>query len=384
MDVFMKRFLPTLVLALVICLTVGPLAGAQDVVAITGNVAEVDKYGNVTLDLKTQVLLDAGLEFGDMLTIAVGEYELTAPFVTAYSDVNVGTELVRAPGGDAERNIIVAINMGNFSETYGADSGDSITLTLLEKGAYLNEWLIRQLVRTNERSDYASDEIFANFRNVAVGNMGSGTYFRSSSPVNNELCRAPYADALAREAGIRTIINLADSAEELESYFAQDDFNSPYYKSLYEQGRVVFLNMGVDYRSDDFKAKLKTGLEFLIENEGPYLVHCNEGKDRAGFVSGLLEALAGASVTEIKEDYMQTYINYYGVEYGSDQYEKIAESNILEALREIAGLPKGADLTGIDLEKAAENYLMGIGLSSDQVQLLKERLTTDTVVSDAA
>ena len=318
-----------------------------------------------------------------MLTIAVGEYELTAPFVTAYSDVNVGTELVRAPGGDAGTEHHCRNQHGQLLETYGADSGDSITLTLLEKGAYLNEWLIRQLVRTNERSDYASDEIFANFRNVAVGNMGSGTYFRSSSPVNNELCRAPYADALAREAGIRTIINLADSAEELESYFAQDDFNSPY-KSLYEQGRVVFLNMGVDYRSDDFKAKLKTGLEFLIENEGPYLVHCNEGKDRAGFVSGLLEALAGASVTEIKEDYMQTYINYYGVEYGSDQYEKIAESNILEALREIAGLPKGADLTGIDLEKAAENYLMGIGLSSDQVQLLKERLTTDTVVSDAA
>lgn len=380
----MKRFFPTLVLALVFCLALGALAGAQDAVVIEGNIVEVDKYGNVTLDLKTQVLLDAGLEFGDMLTVTVDGHEFEAPFVTAYSDVDVGTELVRAPGGDGERNIIVAINMGNFSETYSADAGDSITLTLLEKGAYLNEWLIRQLVRTNEREDYASDAVFANFRNVAVGNMGAGTYFRSSSPVNNELCRAPYADALAKEAGIRTVINLADSAEELESYFAQDDFNSPYYKELYEQGRVVFLNMGVDYRSDDFKAKLKTGLEFLIANEGPYLIHCNEGKDRAGFVSGLLEALVGATVTEIKEDYMQTYINYYGVEYGSDQYEKIAESNILEALREIAGLPKGADLTGVDLETAAENYLMGIGLSAEQVQLLKERLTTNTAVSDAA
>ena len=69
MDVFMKRFLPTLVLALVICLTVGPLAGAQAVVAITGNVAEVDKYGNVTLDLKTQVLLDAGLSLAICLPL---------------------------------------------------------------------------------------------------------------------------------------------------------------------------------------------------------------------------------------------------------------------------------------------------------------------------
>ena len=66
----------------------------------------------------------------------------------------------------------------------------------------------------------------------------------------------------------------------------------------------------------------------MIEKDGPYLVHCTEGKDRAGFVAGLLEALMGSTVDEIKEDYMITYMNYYGVEYGSEQYEKIAESNI--------------------------------------------------------
>jgi len=370
--------------AAVLVLLCAAAVAAANAGLIKATVAGVDKYGNLTLDLPTQVLLDAGFEFGDMVEVQVGTGSFAAPFVTAYSDADVGSELVRGPGGDGSANVIIAINMGNFAGTYGVEAGQEVTLSLAEKGTYLAEWLIRQLKRTNNREDYASDEVFANFRSVAVGRMGSGIYYRSSSPVNNELGRAAYADALVKAAGVKTVINLADSEAELEQYFAQEDFNSPYYKQLYEEGRVILLSMGVDFRAPEFKEKLKTGLEFLIANEGPYLVHCTEGKDRAGFVSALLEALVGATVDEIKGDYMLTYINYFGVEYGSEQYEKIAESNVLESLREIAGLPKGASLAGVDLEKAAEAYLLSIGLTEDQIQALKDILTTDAAAADAA
>jgi len=356
---------------LALALVVGGTALAS---TITGTVAGVDKYGNLTLDLLTQTLLDAGFEFGDLLQVEIGGEVLQAPFVTAYSDVDVGSLLVRGPGGAGEAPVMLAINMGNFAGTYGAGEGTGVFLSVAEKGSYLAEWLNRQLVRTNERADYPSDEVFANFREVALGQMARGLYYRCSSPVNNELGRAAYADALIKAAGIRTVINLADGPEELEGYFAQPDFNSPYYKELYEQGRVILLNMGVDFRSPDFQAKLKTGLEFLLANEGPYLIHCTEGKDRAGFVSALLEALMGATVQEIKEDYMLSYVNYYGVEYGSEQYNKIAESNVLAALRELAGLPKEASLEGVDLAAAAENYLQAIGLGSAQIGELKARL----------
>ena len=351
---------------------------------VSGVVAAVDKYGNITLDLLTQKLFDAGFEFGDMVIVKIADREIEAPFVTAYSDVDVGSELVRGPRGEGTANAMVAVNMGNFAGTYNVEEGDTVSLILKEKGSYLAEWMIRQLERTNNREDYASDTVFANFRAVTTGNMGHGVYYRSSSPVNNDLGRAAYADVLVKEAGIKTIINLADDKEEVEGYFAKEDFNSPYYKELYENGRVVLLNMGVDFKAPEFRKKLKTGLEFMIENEGPYLVHCNEGKDRAGFVAGLLEALVGSTVTEIKEDYMITYMNYFGVEYGSQQYEKIAESNILESLRDIAGLPKGADLTDVDLVKAAENYLLNIGLTEGQIHILREKLTTDIAVPDAA
>jgi hypothetical protein len=49
-----------------------------------------------------------------------------------------------------------------------------------------------------------------------------------------------------------------------------------------------------DYLGIAVKSKLASGMEFLASHEGPYLIHCTEGKDRAGFVSALLECLIGA------------------------------------------------------------------------------------------
>jgi len=175
------------------------------------------------------------------------------------------------------------------------------------------------------------------------------------------------------------VVNLADSKEELESYFEEEDFNSPYYKSLYEEGNIILLDMAVDYTAEDFKSKLKIGVEFMLTNEGPYLVHCNEGKDRAGFVAALFEALTGASLEEIKDDYMLSYMNYYNVEHGSEKYEKIADANVFAMFRTIAGLEKDADLKEVDLVKVAENYLKECGLTEEQIKTLKEKLSTDIV-----
>ena len=343
----------------------------------SGIVAIVDKYGNLTLDIYTQNLLNSGLVFGDMLTVKLGETEIEAPFCTDYSDVDVGSVIVRAPGGVGNGRIIIAINKGNFAETYSAAEGDAVEITLKEAGAYRNEWELRQLKRTNVREDYASDIIFANFRGVEAADIASGVFYRSSSPVNNEIGRAAFSNDLMAEAGIKTVINLADSEEEIEGYFEAEGFASDYYKTLYEDGGVIALDMGVDFQADDFKAKLKSGLEFLIGSEGPYLIHCTEGKDRAGFVSALLEALMGATKEEIKADYMLSFINYYHVELGSEQYERIADRNIFNELRIIAGLDKDASLEDVDLAAAAETYLQGIGLTSAQITALKARLSTE-------
>ncbi|WP_051531363.1 tyrosine-protein phosphatase [Clostridiisalibacter paucivorans] len=345
---------------------------------VLGTVVEVQKYGNLTMDVKPDALYDAGYELGDMLKVTVGDNVLEIPFCTSYSDVDTGSLVVR---DDQEENLlVVAINMGNFSTTYNAEVGDEVTFSLLEKEGYLSEYLLHQLERTNLRSDYTADSIFANFRSIATTGIKPAVLYRSSSPINNELGRAAYSDALAEAVGVQTVLNLADSQEEIEGYIASDDFTSDYYKSLYDTGKVKYLDMGVDIAGEDFGTKLADGLRFLSKNEGPYLIHCTEGKDRAGFVSALLESLMGAELDEVVDDYMTTYENYYKVEKDSEQYTSIANSNIISSLTTIVcGYEKGTDISDVDLAEAAENYLETIGMTSDEITVLKTKLSADSM-----
>ena len=127
----------------------------------------------------------------------------------------------------------------------------------------------------------------------------------------------------------------------------------------------------MDFAAEDFRAGLAKGLRFIGTQEGPYLVHCNEGKDRAGFVSAILECLMGAAEEEIVADYMVTFYNYYGVEPGTEQYEIVANSNIRKSLCTAFGL---ASLEGADLRLCAEAYLAGIGLTQAEINSLRANL----------
>lgn len=382
-------FLVTLVLALSL-----PLAAfAADYPTAEGSAAEIQKYGNIVLDIASTALTDNGYEYGDVLDINVDGKNYDVPFCTNYSDVDTGKLVLR----DSNGTLILAINMDDFASTNGiavkntADDGSvtwtvtdgrsladiKVSIAMKEKGGYKDEYLIHRLIRTNERADYASDRIFANFRNIPYGSLGKNILFRSSSPVNNEIGRAAYADDFAQANHINTVLNLANTAEEIEGYFTQEGFNSPYYQYLYDAGKVKGLALGVDFTADDFKAKLADGLRFLAANEGPYLVHCTEGKDRAGFVSALLASLMGASYDEIVTDYMTTYENYYGIEKGSAQYEAVKNSNIVSILTTISGAEKGTDLSTIDLKAAALAYLKGIGLTDADCDALQANLAKD-------
>ena len=336
---------------------------------VTGTVTSVSKYGNVTTDLAVADLEARGYEVGDILSITVDGQTLLAPYGTGYSNVDNG-QVIALPD-KSTATLSVAINMGNFASTYNAPEGTVITFSMGEKAGYLEEYTIRNIdaLRTNDRADYADDATFANFRAVTVGDIADGRLYRTSSPVNPELGRNTYADALAKEAGVKTVLNLADDEQTMQGY---EGYAESYYATL----NVKPLNMGVDFAAEDFNAKLKEGLIFLTENEGPYLIHCNEGKDRAGFTTALLEALCGADLGEIVEDYMLSFENYYHVEYHSDRWTRIAQSNIIKTLCSISGVDSEEALGGVDLQAAAEAYLTGtVGLSAETVAALRTALT---------
>ena len=347
---------------------------------MTTTIYEIAKHGNLILYMYGADLFDKGFEHGDVLEIAVAGKTWDVPLCTSYNDVDNGEAVLRAsPDADG---VVLAINMGDFATTAGIaektvieeepgyrwdyliESPVEIKITMKEEGGYREQWLIRQLVRTNERSDYPhlSDEAFANFRVIDTTGMGEGKLYRSSSPIKPELGRDTYADKAAQDAGIMTIINLADSSN---IYEGTENF---YYSTC----QVTYLNLGMDFLSENSLSGLAAGMRFIINNDGPYLIHCNEGKDRAGFVSALLECLMGATLDEVVEDYMETYYNYYGVEKGSEKYDAVVNSNIIKTLNTIF---KVDDVYKANLAAEAEAFLMeDAGLTADEVAALKVKL----------
>ena len=259
---------------------------------------------------------EKGFEHGDIVEIAIGEKKWDVPLCTSYSDVDNGEVVLRATG--ETDGVVLAINMGDFATTAGIaqksaieeepgyrwdylmESSVEITITMKEEGGYREQWLIRQLVRTNERTDYAhlSDEAFANFRVIETTGMGRGVLYRSSSPINPELGRNTYADKAAENAGMLTVVNLADPSNTYEGT------ENTYYSTC----KVTYVNLGTDFLSEASLSGLADGMRFIINNEGPYLIHCNEGKDRAGFVSALLECLMGATIDEVVDEVLELLI----------------------------------------------------------------------------
>lgn len=346
----------------------------------TANVADIAKYGNLILDQTGEELFATGLEYGDLLTVTILDQEWEVPLGSNYSDVDTGLPVVRAASN--EEAVVIAINMGDMATTAGiavktkieeepgyrwdylVEQPVQVSIALKQEDGYREQWLIHQLARTNERADYAhlSDEAFANFRVVDTTGMGENKLYRSSSPINPEIGRNVYADEAARAAAIKTVVNLADASNTYEG------MENAYYASC----QTVYLNLGVDFAAPAFKEGLAEGLRFMIAGEAPYLVHCNEGKDRAGFTSALLECLMGASAEEVVADYMETYVNYYGLEKDTEKYNAVVNSNIVKALATAFGVE---DIFTADLAAEAEAFVVEeLGLSQDEVDALKAKL----------
>ncbi len=363
----------------------------QEETAIT--VAGIEKYGNLVLSLKGSELLE-DYAYGDVIAVTIADKTYAMPVGTNYSDVDIGNPVCRVQMDEAipVDRVVLALNMGNLAEdagiavkseiaeepgyqwdyTEGMTVPVKVSIAMQEKGGYYNEYLLRQLHRTNERADYAelSDAEFANFRMIDTTGMGAEKLYRSSSPVNPGLGRNGYADALMQKAGIKTVVNLADSAQAMTAY-------EGWATSYYAQCDSIGLHLGIpdtQKMDKDFSDGLAEGLRFIAANESPYLIHCNEGKDRAGLVSALLECLMGASGEEVIADYMVTYSNYYGVEIGSEQYEEIAENNIVKMLNNIFGV---ADIRaeGVDLAaEAAECFRTQLGLTDAEIEAVQAKL----------
>ena len=370
---------------LMLCLLVSVLVSVT-AEGTSATVTEIQKYGNLVLSMKGSELLSQGYAYGDIVTVTLNGQELEMPVGSNYSDVDQGSMICRVviKPDTNEDTIILAINMGDLATTtaiaekekieadpgyvwhYSVEEPVTVSFAMKEQGGYYDQWVMHQLVRSENREDYPdlTDEAYANFRAVTTTGIGAGKLYRSSSPVNPEINRNQQADAAAEKVGVKTFVNLADAEETMKGYEGFAD-------SYYSKQNYICLNLGVDFSSEEFRHGLAEGLRFIAKGEAPFLVHCTEGKDRAGFVSAVIEALMGASADEITADYMVTFFNYYGVQPGTEQYDIIASSNIQKSLAAAFGMES---LSSGNLQESCVSYLESIGLTADEIAGVQAKL----------
>ena len=351
----------------------------EPVVAQDVAVSRDTSFGGVYINLTIDQFNELGFAYGDSVDVEFSNgYELKdIPYFNGYY-VNVGDPLL--VGYPGYPYVEAALNYGDpLWDTAGLSDTDTATVTLGESGKYLNVQEAFDISYTNERADYDSDAQFANFRALSGGKMAEDAWYRSASPVDNEYGRASYVNALAEQANVGYVLDLSDSEDEVADFLREDakaNVDVSYFEKLHNAGAVATPDLSAAYPSDSFKKDLATALADLCKHDGPYLVHCIEGKDRTGFVCALLEGLSGASYDQIASDYMKTFENYYRITEQSDpdKYHAIADLNLDGMLSYLAGCERDADMSQMDFSEAAASYLRDGGMSESQIELLKSKL----------
>lgn len=381
-----RRILAAWLAALMLCLCPGTAIGeATEGLTAYSDLEQISKYGNVRLVTDHLIVLEdleaAGIEPGDTVRVTFLGRAMEMPVGFNFSEAAAGALLLRIK----DDSVSLSINMGDFaSETIadktvnedgsvswrykeGIEGPVAFHLVRVSRPEDRREGEAVRLSYTDERGDYPnlSDAAFANFRMVATTGMGEGALYRSSSPIDPTHRRNRYADEAMRQAGVNTVMNLTDTRQTAEAF---EGFGESYYATIHS----IELCMGMSPDTPAFRDKLAEGLRFFVTHEGPYALHCQEGKDRTGVVAALLECFMGATYDEVEADYMETFYNYYGIGPGDSAYDAIADNNIAMALRKLL---ETDDLNGADLAGAVEAYFIKIGLSDVEIKRLRANLS---------
>lgn len=328
---------------------------------------QIDRFGDLQFNYSEKDYPQLPFSFGDVVKITINESDFIMPYCHSITDVLPGYNVLCFEGG----LLSICILNGNFAThnniaNYIYDSNDEVIwnyedisceICLYEKEAYLSKLQLITFRRTNDRSDYSSDEVFANFRSI------TNNLYRSSTPLLSKLNRNIIADQLLEKYHINTILNLSDSKKKIEDNLV----SSSYYEKLYQKNNIIIVNINSDLSSIDFKKRLCKSLKNMLKKKPPYLVHCIDGKDRTGFVIFILMALLDYSKEDITKEYLKTYISYYHLQEDSPKYEYL-KTNALDYFFKCIG---GTD----NLKELATNYLIDGGLDINIIKELEESIS---------
>jgi len=349
----------------------------EDSIEFTGEVIGLSSYNQPKLDLSAQEIFDSGLNLGAEFTIITE------------TDTYTGAIMLKSYLGILMFDIFVnveddgLVSVGCIGMLIKAEEGSQIKLVHTGESQRYKNTPDYNVEYSQDIHDFPSTEVFANFYEVTGGNIAPGVLYRSFSSLSDpaKQARVPYVNQLAEENSINYVIALSFSDTSVQSAISKYE---GYCIDLCKDGKYVAPSMGYLY----FQQKEKTidVLQSIIDNDGPYLVHCNVGRDRTGFVVLLLQALCGCSPEEMMECEARAFCNLYNIDPDSKEYKYIISGTYDRNMYLIANYDNidnilhmdwsKIDVSMIDTQKAAYQYCTDyLGLSSSQVNSLLERLT---------
>lgn len=356
---------------------------------LSGTLHVDTEFGDLVASCPPADMYKAGFQIGDMVTVHVdveGYKDWVIPFVASYNEVGMLSMCI-CDYRRAGKSLDLALSNASLAAHVDVPDGTPFTFKLYKEGGYLHTIDLLSTKMSADRSEYDSPEQYANFRVSATKGIASKWLFCSSNPINatRNPVRYAVADSLASVYGIQCEVDVADSDELIANELAAKSNVAVWSAQLYKDKKVVALNTGVDYYSSGFQEPLARGLRFMIEHDGPYLIYCIEGKERAGFVFMLLEALAGASIDEVVKDYMVSYENYYHYIPYSEQWQLAADFSIRRAIWLIIHPEMldnifsvdwdSMDFTDVNAYDVAVTYLRQCGLTDKEIAALKDCIT---------
>ena len=342
----------------------------------TGTVTGLSSYNQPKLDLKAETIMDSGIPLGSEFTITTESdtYE-SAVFVESYLGIFMFDIFVNVETDGT-------VSIGCMGELITEENGSTVTITYSGRSQTYRQTPLYDQDYSKDRGDFPSDVVFANFYEVTGGDLVSGKLYRSFSPLYapQKQSRSPYVNQLAEEVGIQYEIALSYNNASVAQAVAQLE---GYCIDLCKEGNYLAPGMGYLYfQQKDWTRQV---LESIKDNDGPYLVHCNVGRDRTGYIVLLLQALCGCSADEMQECEARAFVNLYGIEPGSREYDTVVKCTYnrnlyliseWESIVKLSDIDwKHVDVSKVDTKAAAYTYCTGyLGMDVSDVDAVVAKL----------
>jgi hypothetical protein len=344
--------------------------------SVTGKVTGLSSYNQPKLDVKADEITDRGIPLGSLFKIETEKQTFeNAVLLDKYLGIFMFDIFVNIESDGY-------LSIGCVGKLISADVDSEITLTHTGMSQRYGKTPHYNAGSTDNRADYSSDEVFANFYEVTGGDLTTSKLYRSFSSLYapSKQTRSTYVNQLAEEAGIQYLIALSYSDAAVKK--AVDELEG-YCITLCAEGKYVAPSMGYLYIQQ--KEKTAEVLRGIMDNDGPYLVHCNVGRDRTGFVILLLQALCNCTPDEMKECEARAFCNLYHIDPNTTEYKTLVNCTYDRNMYLIANPDQADNIFEIDWEhidassintySAAYSFCTDyLGFTDEEVSCIKERL----------